>query len=58
MRKYVKQIIPNIVSGALIILPLVTTLYVFFFLFQKADSALPYLFHTLIPSLPEEWIPG
>jgi uncharacterized membrane protein len=60
MRLYkpVRLIRNNIVAGVLLLLPLVTTVYVFFILFQKIDSFLPTLFHTVLPFLPPDWIPG
>jgi uncharacterized membrane protein len=48
----------NIVGGVLLLLPIVTTSYVFFKLFSLVDSFLPNLFHSILPFLPETWVPG
>ncbi len=53
-----KQIRTNVVTGILVLLPVVTTGYVFFKFFVMVDSALPSFFHALIPAAPEKWIPG
>ena len=48
----------NIVAGVLLLLPLVTTAYVFFKLFSLVDSFLPTLMHAILPFIPPDWIPG
>ncbi len=48
----------NVLSGILVILPLVTTLYVFIKLFSLADSVLPVLVHSFFQKAPKQWIPG
>jgi uncharacterized membrane protein len=53
-----RQIRTNVVAGVLLLIPLVTTLYVFFKLFTLIDSILPSFFHAILPFMPEEWIPG
>ncbi len=57
IRRAVRQVLPNIVSGVLLVLPLVTTLYVFVKLFDIADSMVPSLFHAILPRIPREWPP-
>ncbi|MBD3390800.1 MAG: DUF502 domain-containing protein [Chitinivibrionales bacterium] len=56
--KPLKTIRNNIVGGVLLLLPVVTTAYVFFKLFTMIDSFLPTLFHSILPFFPETWIPG
>jgi uncharacterized membrane protein len=59
IRLFFKQTIRNTFSGIFLIIPLVTTLYVFIILFQKADSALPQIFHFIFPkTIPRTWSPG
>jgi len=53
-----KQIRTNVVTGILVLLPVVTTGYVFFKFFVMVDSALPSFVHALIPAFPEKWLPG
>ncbi len=49
----------NIVAGILLLIPSVTTIYVFVKLFALVDSILPSLSHAILPFLPEKWgIPG
>ncbi|MBD3316211.1 MAG: DUF502 domain-containing protein [Chitinivibrionales bacterium] len=54
----IRQIRTNVVAGVLLLIPLVTTLYVFFRLFTLVDSILPSFFHVILPFMPEEWVPG
>ncbi len=58
MKKILKQIRGNIVTGILLLIPSVTTIYVFIKLFSLVDSILPSLFHSIFPFLPEDWFPG
>ncbi|MCI0471004.1 MAG: DUF502 domain-containing protein [Candidatus Aminicenantes bacterium] len=58
MKKFLKQIRGNIVTGVLLLIPSVTTIYVFIKLFGLVDSILPNLFHIIFPFLPKNWIPG
>ncbi len=58
MKNVGPQVIRNIVSGVFIVLPAVTTIYVFVRLFAIADSMLPKLFSSVLPFIPSEWIPG
>lgn len=58
MKHVGSQILRNIVSGIFIVLPAVTTIYVFVKLFAIADSMLPTLFNSILPFIPREWIPG
>ncbi len=53
----IKKVRGNIVAGVIILIPSVTTIYVFAKLFGLIDSILPSLFHSLIPSMPETWPP-
>lgn len=56
--KWIKQIRGNIVAGIIILIPSVTTIYVFVKLFGLVDSILPNIFHTVLPFIPKNWIPG
>jgi len=53
-----KQMRTKVVTGILVLLPVVTTGYVFFKFFVMVDSVLPNLVHALIPAFPEKWLPG
>jgi uncharacterized membrane protein len=53
-----KQIRTNVVTGILVLLPVVTTAYVFYKFFVMVDSALPSFVHALLPQFPERWVPG
>ena len=53
-----KQIRTNVVTGILVLLPVVTTGYVFYKFFVLVDSALPRFVHALIPAAPQKWLPG
>jgi uncharacterized membrane protein len=56
--KIIRNLRTNVITGILIILPLITTVYVFIKLFDLVDSVLPTLFHTVLPKIPKDWIPG
>jgi len=57
--KGLRVIRANLIGGTLILLPLITTVYVFVKLFQLVDSVLPSLFHALLPAMmPERWPTG
>lgn len=56
--KFIKQIRGNIVAGVLLLIPSVTTIYVFVKLFSLVDSILPNLFHSIFPFLPQTWMTG
>jgi uncharacterized membrane protein len=58
LSKPLRMVRNNIAGGILLLLPVVTTAYVFFKLFSLIDSFLPTLFHTILPFLPRTWIPG
>jgi uncharacterized membrane protein len=53
-----KKIRTNIITGTLILLPMVTTIYVFYKLFVLIDSILPNFFHVIVPFIPADWFPG
>ncbi len=48
----------NIVTGFILMIPLATTLVVVLWVFDKADSLIPSIFHTVFPFFPQEWITG
>ena len=54
LKKSAKQIKTNIVAGILLLLPVVTTGYVFFKMFVMVDSVLPNFFHAILPVMPEK----
>ncbi|MGD9201789.1 MAG: DUF502 domain-containing protein [Chitinispirillia bacterium] len=56
--KIFRQIRGNIVTGILLLIPAVTTIYLIIKIFSFVDSILPNIFHSLIPYLPETWITG
>lgn len=61
MPKIFRMIRGNIIAGVLLLLPLITTIYVFVKLFELVDSALPTIFSSLPfigRHMPETWIPG
>jgi uncharacterized membrane protein len=59
VREFIKKIRGNIVAGVLLLIPSITTIYVFTKLFGLVDSILPNLSHMIFPFLPEKWgIPG
>lgn len=58
MSRFVKTVRSHILTGILLLLPLITTIYIFLKLFDLVDSVLPNLLHTLVPGLPADWIPG
>ena len=58
MNKAIKSLRTNVVTGILVLLPLVTTIYVFFKLFVLVDSLLPNFFHSIFPFIPIHWFPG
>jgi uncharacterized membrane protein len=58
MSRFIKAVRTHILTGILLLLPLITTVYIFIKLFDLVDSVLPTLLYTLIPGLPLEWIPG
>lgn len=55
MKALFKEMRNNIVAGVLVLLPLITTIYVFFKLFGLVDKALPSLFHAIVPQIPPNW---
>ncbi len=57
--KQASKVRGNIVAGILLLIPSITTIYVFTKLFGLIDSILPNIFHAIFPFLPEKWgIPG
>jgi uncharacterized membrane protein len=59
IKKSARQIRTNIIAGVLLLIPSVTTIYVFVKLFNLVDSLLPSLFHSILPFMPEKWgVPG
>jgi uncharacterized membrane protein len=58
LKQLLKPAVRNILSGILIILPLITTVYIFIQFFDMADSILPSFVHRVAPSIPATWIPG
>jgi len=59
MKKALRMVRTNVIAGVLLLLPLVTTIYVFVKLFALVDSVLPSVFHALLPSvMPETWPTG
>jgi uncharacterized membrane protein len=57
-RKAVKHLRNNVIAGTLILLPLVTTIYVFYKLFVLIDSILPHFTHAFLPYVTVHWFPG
>lgn len=53
-----RQIRTNIIAGVLLLIPSVTTIFVFFKIFGLIDSILPTALHTVLPVFPKDWIPG
>ncbi|MBN1983846.1 MAG: DUF502 domain-containing protein [Chitinivibrionales bacterium] len=58
LKRFLKQIRRNVIAGVLLIIPSVTTLYVFIKLFGLVDSILPSIFHSILPFMPQKWTPG
>jgi len=58
LSKPIKHLRTNIFTGTFILLPLVTTMYVFYKLFILIDSILPNFFHSIMPFIPAQWFPG
>lgn len=56
--KLSKKLRANIITGSLILLPVVTTIYVFYKLFILLDSLLPNFIHVILPFIPSQWFPG
>ncbi len=56
--KLMRTIRGNVITGVVLLLPLLTTIYLFIKLFELIDKFLPSLFHLVLPSLmPETWPP-
>ncbi len=61
MPKFFRLIRGNIIAGVLLLLPLITTIYVFVKLFELVDSALPTIFSSLPfvgQHMPQTWPTG
>lgn len=55
--KLFKQIRSSIITGIVLLIPSVTTIYVFVKLFSLVDSLLPNIVHSLFPRIPQTWPP-
>lgn len=58
VKKIMRQMRSNVITGVLLIIPSVTTIYVFIKLFGLVDSILPNIFHSILPFMPPKWTPG
>jgi uncharacterized membrane protein len=58
LSKIFKQIRGNIITGIILVIPTVATIYLVIKIFGFIDSILPNIFHSLLPFIPGRWIPG
>ena len=58
MKSITRLIRGNTITGIVILLPLVATVYIIIKIFVLVDSALPHAAHALVRSVPDHWIPG
>ncbi len=56
--RYFKKIKNLIITGTIIIIPSVTTIYLLTKLFGVVDSFVPELLHSIFPLLPNKYFPG
>jgi uncharacterized membrane protein len=56
--RFIKQLQNNLVTGLVLLIPIAVTFYIIYKMFVVADSAMPSLIHSLVPSAPADWIPG
>jgi uncharacterized membrane protein len=56
--KYFKKAKNLIITGTIIIIPSVTTIYLLIKLFGVVDSFVPELLHSILPILPRKYFPG
>ncbi len=56
--KYFKKTKNLVITGTIIIIPSVTTIYLLIKLFGIVDSFVPEFLHSIIPILPEKYFPG
>jgi uncharacterized membrane protein len=58
MTSVVKLIRGSTITGIIILIPLIVTVYIIIKLFVLVDSALPHIVHTIFRSIPDHWLPG
>lgn len=58
MLKFFKIARTNIVTGIVILIPSVTTIFLVFKMFSLIDSIPSNIFSTILPILPKDWVPG
>lgn len=56
--KYFKKVKNLIITGTIIIIPSVTTIYLLMKLFSVVDSFVPEFLHSIFPILPRKYFPG
>jgi uncharacterized membrane protein len=58
MKSVVRLIRGNTITGIIILIPLIVTVYIIIKLFVLVDSALPHLVHSIVRSVPDHWFTG